>query len=186
VNDARRHGIPACRNVRHISSYWTCPTETGLPGWADRTRTRKCVREPIVREVFELSSQSYVGAGGLGSRDHALLSCKIGIGGGITPGGRARCWRDRAGHHGPRARIECREGRASRWFSGGSPRSDHCARSPTPSARRLSLPLLHHCRRISYGPDTADPFRRDHSHIREGSPPQQYSFSASHFRARTT
>jgi hypothetical protein len=30
-------------NVAHISTSWTCPTETRLPGWGERTRTRKCL-----------------------------------------------------------------------------------------------------------------------------------------------
>ncbi len=35
-------------NVAHISTSWTCPTETRLPGWGERTRTQISVREPCI------------------------------------------------------------------------------------------------------------------------------------------
>ena len=66
---------------------------------------------------------------------------------GVEPGRRARRWRDRARHHGIRARLEWRPDRDGERVGAGSSRTDRHAGGPAQTARGLLLPLSRHRRR---------------------------------------
>ena len=76
------------------------------------------------------------------------------------PGQRARRDRDRARHHGLRARTEWRPDRHRKRVVGGSSRSNRRARHAAQTARGLLHTPIRRPRRPSYGPDIVDQFRQ--------------------------
>ena len=69
------------------------------------------------------------------------------VGGGVEPGRRARCGRNRARRHGIRALRQWRPDRDGERVGDASSRSDHHAGGPAQTARGLRRPLLRHRRR---------------------------------------
>ena len=78
-------------------------------------------------------------------RDRAVRRCPdrgAVIGGGVDPGRRARCRRNRARRHGIRERVEWRPDRDGKRIGDRSSQADHHAGGPAQTARGLLRPLL--------------------------------------------